>query len=190
MTSNSVYLPNPSPGWALIAQSGVLVDCQVNQPLSTLLTEDFGLSPAQMAKIEALVLDGSPVDDLSATMAYDQSRLALAAGLPGIAGLAIKKDSPVKALRNSITYSGRDQNLSPTKGRIRLALYSLVLNALAPFFLARGVWVTATQLRRYGSFYPQDVLEFQGRQTVVSQFLANIPLDSTETFFLKAALST
>jgi hypothetical protein len=163
----------------------------VDQTLDSLLKVDFGLTPDQIAGLEAIVLDGAPVDDPAKALVRRQSRLALAAGLPGVAGLALKTNSPLKGLRNSITYAAddlTDLTPNPSAGQIVLALYSLVLRNLAPHFLARGVWATAKQLRRYGGFYPDDLIDQGGRKMTVAQFLGHLSAEPSELYFLSAKI--
>ena len=147
-----LHLPEAAPSWGLILQSGVRVPCTVGIPLSLLLRRELQLSEELLWPVETLLLDGSPVDEPDTAIVPDGARLALAAGLPGIAGLAMKSGSAVRALRGSITRKNQDAPVGPTPGSIILSLYSLVLPILAPHFLKRGVIVSVEQLRRYSRF--------------------------------------
>jgi len=144
-----------NPAWGLILQSGVTVACTVGVTLTTLLREGLGLSEEQLRPVDALLLDGMPVDEPKSVVVPDGARLALAAGLPGIAGLAMKSGSAVKALRSGITHTGLGEP-DPRPGTIVLSLYSLVLPLLASHFLQRGIVVEAVQLLRYARFAPDD----------------------------------
>ncbi|MDR1086621.1 MAG: hypothetical protein LBP22_17630 [Deltaproteobacteria bacterium] len=186
---NSLYIEPAGSGWTLLMQSGVMVDCLVDQSLETLLKEDFSLTDCDLTGIEALILDGSSVDDIKNTVVRDQSRLALAAGLPGVAGMALKKDSALKGLRNSITCRAEDIPEKSKPGRICLALYSLVLGRLGSRFLRNGIYVTPKQLLRYASFNLGDLVRVGGRVLPVKDFIKEVEKDPLDLYFLKALVS-
>ncbi len=129
---------NPSL-WHRLFLRGVTVPCRVGIPLRRILLEDFGLAPETADKaVDVYFLDGRPVDDLDTALPADGSRLALAAGLPGVAGIAMKRGSAVKGLRPGITHAGTTAS-EPGAGSLTLALFSLALPMLAGHFLARGL---------------------------------------------------
>lgn len=151
----AVHIPEANPAWGLIFQSGVTVACTVGIPLAPLLKKELGLSGEQLRPVDVFLLDGMPVDDPETCIVPHNARLALAAGLPGIAGLAMKQGSAVRALRAGITHAAGTVP-DPRPGSILLSLYSLVLPLLAGHFLQRGVTVRAAQLLRYARFAPDD----------------------------------
>lgn len=179
-------LLNPAESWNLILQSGVGIDCTVNTPLRSVLREDFSLTDEQLAPIDCFLLDGMPVDEPEQALVAEGSRLALAAGLPGIVGLALKRNSGVKALRAGISHpmnagaSGEDSDglngavaadtaentrqRGPGRGRIILALYSLALPQLAPHFLRMGIYASPAQVLRYSRFAPESPCRCNGME--------------------------
>ncbi|MGL4209551.1 MAG: hypothetical protein ACRCTY_09225 [Candidatus Adiutrix sp.] len=182
----SLHLKNPSQSWALIMQSGVTLKKKVGIPLATFMSEELLLTDEQINLAETLLLDGMPVDDPASAIVNNGSRLALAAGLPGIAGLAMKKNSGVKALRGSITHTSCEP-LCPRMGQVTLALYSLVMPLLAPHFLKEGVWVRLRQLQRYGNFAPLDLCQtYVGPMTVVDFLNHELKSKTIDEFFLTA----
>jgi hypothetical protein len=184
------HIESASPSWTLLMQSGVLVDCRVNQSLGRLLREDFGLSEELLNDVEAIILNGEPVDDPNLTPVAAHSRLALAAGLPGVAGMAVKKNSPLKALRNSITSRGDELDLPHVAGRIVLALYSLTIKRLGPFFLKRGVWVTGKQLTFYGRFALDDIVNLGYITLKVEEWLKELEREPGQLYYLTATLAS
>jgi len=149
-----LHIPDASPAWNLILQSGACMPMTVGIPLHLLLRQELELSEKQLRHVDALIMNGMPVDDQS-TIVPDNARLALAAGLPGIAGLAMKQGSAVRALRGGITHAPGGK-ANPCVGTICLSLYSLVLPLLAGHFLRRGIIVEAAQILRYLRFAPND----------------------------------
>ncbi len=147
----TLHIPDAGSGWELIMQSGVAVACMVGVSLKRLLEEEFALPADLLARIDVLLLDGKPVDTPAETIVRNGVRLAMAAGLPGIAGLAMRSGSAVRGLRPGITHAQADDDPAPVSGPgcIELALFSLALPFLAPHFLARGVIVSAVKLPPY-----------------------------------------
>ncbi len=144
-----LHIEGASRGLCLIMQSGVTLACTTGISLTELLQEEFLLSKEQLKGLDVFMLDGKPVDAPQSALVPDGSRLALAAGLPGIAGLAMKSNSAVRGLRPGITHNA-DKNAPfvprPAPGHIELVLYSLALKRLAPHFLMRGVLLTAVKV--------------------------------------------
>lgn len=163
MTQAKLHIPRARGTWKLIMQSGVGLLVTVGIPLSDFFTGELALSDDEQKNIEAMVLDGMPVDDPAAAVIEDNSRLALAAGLPGIAGLAMKKNSAVRALRGGITHRGLE-HANPRPGRVTLALYSLTLPALSENFLRRGIIISRAQFCLYAPFALDDICIFEGRE--------------------------
>lgn len=176
----TLRIPEANPAWGLILQSGASIACTVGIPLAALLRGELGLSAEQLRPVDALLLDGMPVDEPESTVVPDGSRVALAAGLPGIAGLAMKSGSAVRGLRSGITHTGHERP-NPRPGTILLSLYSLVLPLLAGHFLQRGIVVEAAQLIRYARFAPDDTC-LLGERTLLAenlpQALSHIPPDA------------
>lgn len=164
----TIRIENASPSWKLLMQSGVGVACTVGIPVGKLLETELGLGKENLAAIDTILLDGMPVDNTTTAVVPDKARLALAAGLPGIAGLALKQGSAVRALRGGITHTG-STSAEPGRGRIILSLYSLVIESLGAHFLARGVIVSVAQFRRYARFAPDDICSFKNEAPPASR---------------------
>lgn len=178
----SVHLAKAGSGWGLVMQSGVRVACTVQTPLRDVLAKDFALTADQQKAIDVHMLDGKPVDDIAATLVPDGARLALAAGLPGVAGLAMKTGSPLRGMRPGITHLADEGPINPHQGSIFLALFSLALPLLAPSFLARGVGLSPKQFLRYARVCGAgDTCLFHGQEMLVrevEQHLIDLPEDA------------
>jgi len=176
-------IPEANHAWGLILQSGATVTCTVGIALTTLLRDGLGLSEEQLKPVDALLLDGMPVDEPKNVVVPDGARLALAAGLPGIAGLAMKSGSAVKALRSDITHAGQEEP-NPRPGTVFLSLYSLVLPLLAGHFLQRGIMVKAAQLLRYIRFAPDDQCLLDERALCAKDLLPLLAQAPPDALFL------
>lgn len=180
-----IHLENASASWGLLMQSGVDVSCTVGVPVADFLSEGLAIPDTSIAKIDAVFLDGMPVDDIAAAIVPDGARLALAAGLPGIAGLAMKRGSAVRALRGGITHVA-SAAANPMSGYVTLILYSLVIPMLAPLILRRGVIATFAQLCRYVRFAPEDVVFFEAGGMSISAWLDAFGQNPDEQCFFTA----
>lgn len=169
----SLRIHDASPAWKLLLQSGVGVACTVGIPFTDLLRNELGLDDDQLRPVDALLLDGMPVDEPEATIVPDGARIALAAGLPGIAGLAMKSGSAVRALRSGITHAGGDVS-RPRSGVVLLSLYSLILPLLGGHILQRGVMVKPSQIVRYARFAPDDRPELNGRMVSMPELTQTV----------------
>jgi len=146
-----VHVPEAASGLGLLLQSGVGVDCLTGISLERLLVEELQLGKELRNKLNVFLLDGKPVDEPEKAVIDNGCRLALAAGVPGVVGMAMRSGSPVAAMRPSITHHAgeNEKKAEAAPGRIELALFSLALPFLAPHMLRRGILVTARKLEPY-----------------------------------------
>lgn len=181
----SILIDQAGAPWKLIMQSGVGLHRTIGLSMADFLRDQLELSQEQLALADALVLDGMPVDDPATAIVPDGARLALAAGLPGIAGLAMRSDSAVKVLRATITHL-KQEEANPRPGHILLSLYSLVLPLLAGHFLSRGVLIKAAQFQRYARFSPDDFCLFESQSLKAADLAWKLEPFSQEEFLLTA----
>lgn len=182
----SLHIPEANPAWKLLLQSGVGIDCTVGIPFTSLLRDELGLNDDQLRPVDALLLDGMPVDEPETVIVPDGGRIALAAGLPGIAGLAMKSGSAIRALRSGITHPG-GKAPCPRPGSILLSLYSLVLPLLGAHILRRGVLVDPPQLLRYARFAPEDRVVINGTLLSMQELEQAVSTMPENTVFLLTA---
>ncbi|MBA4357015.1 MAG: hypothetical protein C0405_04735 [Desulfovibrio sp.] len=142
---------------ALLALTPLLregVGAQVRPGLSLrrTLVEDLGLDPVCVEeRVQTVFLDGSPVDDIDADCANPGCTLALAAALPGVAGIAMRRGSPVGVFREGIAHGvPHDVDAGRTGSGEELAVTlklfnSVAVECLAPV-LGRGITLRARRL--------------------------------------------
>jgi hypothetical protein len=98
-------------------------------------------------RIQTVVLDGSPVDDIDHDAARPGCTLALAAAMPGVAGIAMRRGSPVGVFREGVTHhadAGAQQRAEPFE--LTLKLFNSVAVECLARVLAHGVRVPAARL--------------------------------------------
>jgi hypothetical protein len=96
--------------------------------------------------VQAVFLDGKPVDDIDAAVLTDNCVLALSGPLPGLVGAVMRRNSPYSSFRDSISYDG-ERTASGGKCLVRLKLFNLLIRDLGPVFLERGILVQVGDLR-------------------------------------------
>ena len=100
-------------------------------------------------RVATVFLNSQPVDDLDAVSARPGDTLALAAAMPGIAGITMRRNSPVKALRADITCPQAAGEGSPAAGgTVTVKLFNFSALEAGPGLLARGVVAPAEALAR------------------------------------------
>lgn len=130
-----------------LAREGVGVTVPPGRTLRETLTEDLGLCPdCVQERIQTVFLDGSPVDDIDADHARAGCTLALAGALPGVAGIAMRRGSPVGVFREGITHRIAEAESPNAPIHMTLKLFnSVAVECLAQVF-ALGVRVRAGRL--------------------------------------------
>lgn len=154
INDQELLIMTPSTLWRLLLQEGVFLDVTTGTSLRSLLTGQLGLAPDYVERhVDAVFLDGHPIDDIDRTSVPDGGRIAIAGALPGAAGIAMRRNSPVAALRGGITGTNDTDKPAEERGRIQMRIFGLVLHTVAHKLLQRGVIVEAA---RIASFLRED----------------------------------
>jgi hypothetical protein len=78
-------------GFFLLLQQGVKIRRRVGCSVDIFLREEIGAAPETIEKIQSIMLDGKPVDDISSALIHDGSTLALSAAMPGLVGATLRR---------------------------------------------------------------------------------------------------
>jgi len=129
-----------------LLREGVLIDLSPGLSLRQTMIQDLGFCPECVEeRVQTVFLDGSPVDDIDADSAAPGCTLALAGALPGVAGIAMRRGSPVGAFRQGITHVP-----TAAKGveafQVTLKLFNSVALECLPVVLEQGIITTAQRL--------------------------------------------
>ncbi len=136
--------------WALspLFQRGVLVPVTSGTRMPDFLLGSLNIPLDRLKeRVQTILLDGRPVDDLAAWAVGPGSVVALSASLPGLAGATLRRGGKYASLRSSITYTeaAREGDGSGS-GFATLKLFNLLINELGPLLLQRGTLVPASLL--------------------------------------------
>ncbi|MBN2655615.1 MAG: hypothetical protein JXR86_01040 [Spirochaetales bacterium] len=109
-------------------QKGVLVPCLEGETVTAFILRVLNLSREQMEKeVQTLILNNGCVDEPEVRQLITGDTLVLSGAMPGLVGAMLRSNSPIKAMRTTIseTSSGRDESVP--EGMIRLKLFNTVL---------------------------------------------------------------
>lgn len=128
-----------------LLQQGVTIRCRVGCSVSAFLREELHAKDATIEKIQSIMLDGKPVDNLEAAYVSDGSTIALSAAMPGLVGATLRRGGAYASFRTAITYhEGADIRRSG-EGFIRIKLFNLLMAELGPDLLQRGFFLTSKE---------------------------------------------
>jgi hypothetical protein len=130
----------------LLLQQGVKIWRRVGCTVAAFLQEELGAGPATIEKIQSIMLDGKPVDDIGSAMIRDGSVLALSAAMPGLVGATLRRGGAYSALRSVITYHDTGEACKPGEGWVSIKLFNLMMAELGPGLLRQGVLIRAHDL--------------------------------------------
>lgn len=130
----------------LLLQQGVTIRRRVGCGVEAFLREEIGAGPETIGRIQSIMLDGRPVDDIRTAVVTDGSTLALSAALPGLVGATLRRGGAYSSLRSGITYHTRGSAAAGT-GWVTVKLFNLIMGELGPGLLREGVLVRTADLR-------------------------------------------
>ena len=134
------------PGFFLLLQQGVMIRSRVGCSVETFLREELKAAPGMIEKIQSIMLDGKPVDDINKAMLHDGSTLALSAAMPGLVGATLRRGGAYSSLRSAITYHETGNVCMPGEGWVNIKIFNLLMAELGPNLLGKGVLVRAVDL--------------------------------------------
>ncbi len=129
-------------------QEGVILETDTGASVREFLCRSLGLQEDYVEKrISTIFLDGKPVDNLDASLVNDGSVLALSAAMPGLVGATLRKGGYYAPMRKAISHHAESPPSTRKRGKIRLKLFNMILQELAPRLLYAGVWVPTYSLK-------------------------------------------
>jgi hypothetical protein len=140
----------------LLLQQGVLIRRRVGLPVDSFLRQELGAGAETIEKIQSVLLDGKPVDDIGAAIIRDGSTLALSAAMPGLVGATMRRGGAYASLRNAITYHETGETGEAREGWVRIKLFNLLMAELGPSLLRGQVLVASSVLLDLITELPED----------------------------------
>lgn len=169
---NLTMTPKTAPEWNTVLRGGFLVHVPGPVRLSDLLRKQLGLEYEYVQeRVATIFVNGKPVDDADAAYVGKDCIVALAGFMPGIAGITMRRNSPVAAMRCQITY-GEYVEMPDEPGYVTVRLFSTVALEAGPDVLARGIFLRRADLADFLS--SRDGLFLSG---VISAEFNGAPVD-------------
>jgi len=129
-----------------LLQQGVKIRCRVGCSVADFLRNELCASQAIIEKIQSIMLDGKPVDDMASSLVHDGSVLALSAAMPGLVGATLRRGGAYSSFRSGITYHEADKSCVPGEGSVGIKIFNLLMDEMGPGLLQKGVDVKAADL--------------------------------------------
>jgi len=134
-----------------LLREGVAVSLRPGLSLRQTMIQDLGFCPECVEeRVQTVFLDGSPVDDIDTDSVSPGCTLALAGALPGVAGIAMRRGSPVGVFREGITHdTGHAEAAQAVTGHplaVTLKLFNSVALECLTTVLEQGVELRAARL--------------------------------------------
>ena len=130
----------------LLLQQGVKIRRRVGCSVDDFLRQELGAAPAMIEKIQSIMLDGKPVDEIGAAKIHDGSVLALSAAMPGLVGATLRRGGAYASFRSAITYHEAGKACASGEGWVSIKLFNLMMAELGPGLLRQGVLIRAHDL--------------------------------------------
>jgi len=140
----------------LLLQQGVTIRSRSGCSVAAFLREEIGADSKTIEKIQSVILDGSPVDDLESAMIKDGSVLALSAAMPGLVGATLRRGGTYSSLRNVITYHETQEECVRGEGLVQIKVFNLLMAELGPGLLQRGVVISSEDFILFAAGQSQD----------------------------------
>lgn len=109
---------------------------------------DMGGEPDYLdQRIQTILLNGKPVDDVDSTRIHDGVVLAFSSAMPGVAGATLRKGGKYAPMRAAISCHDNDAQVGGEYVYATLKLFNMVAEELGAFFLEKGIFVTGSDIR-------------------------------------------
>lgn len=144
------------PHFVLLLQQGVTIRTRVGCSIGAFLREEIGATTGTIEKIQSVILDGRPVDDIEAALIKDGSILALSAAMPGLVGATLRRGGTYSSFRSAITYHETGGEHASGEGFVQIKLFNLLIAELGPVLLRKGVILSSGNFLSFAAEQPAD----------------------------------
>ncbi|PIE67779.1 MAG: hypothetical protein CSA23_02255 [Deltaproteobacteria bacterium] len=130
-----------------LLEIGVGLQANTGCTLRVFLCGQLGLSEEYLEnRIQTLLLDYRPVDDVDTARIRNGATLALSAAMPGLVGATMRKGGRYAAFRQSISQGVETDDRRRSQGRVTLKVFNLIAQEIGQGLLASGVEVRGSDL--------------------------------------------
>lgn len=109
-------------------QRGVLIQFYPGETVTSFILRVLNIGPQAMDReVQTLILNNGCVDSPEIRELVSGDTLVLSGAMPGLVGAMLRSNSPIKAMRQTISESSSGRDSSIPDGMIRLKLFNSVL---------------------------------------------------------------
>lgn len=109
-------------------QKGVFVTLNSGETVNDFIQRVLSIDEDSMNKeIQTLILNNGCVDEPETVKLVSGDTLVLSGAMPGLVGAMLRSNSPIKAMRQSLSASERNKDASIPEGMVKLKLFNSVL---------------------------------------------------------------
>lgn len=125
--------------WAGALHGGFALRVPKTMYIRELLTAFAGLEPDYVEdRIQAIFVDGHPVDDIDTAPVRLLQELSLSSAMPGVAGIVMGRANAFAVYRRDITYHAEADGEEQGPGLILMRLFNFIAFEAGHYFLALG----------------------------------------------------
>jgi len=144
------------PHFVLLLQQGVTIRSRTGCSVGAFLREEIGATAGTIEKIQSVILDGRPVDDIESAVVKEGSVLALSAAMPGLVGATLRRGGTYSSFRNAITYHETAEKYAFGEGFVQIKIFNLLMAELGPALLQKGVILSSANFLSFAAEQPPD----------------------------------
>lgn len=134
--------------WAAVLGGGVGIATFMGISLKDFLCRHLAIPEDYLEhRIQTILLNSRPVDDVEKTIIADGDVIALSAAMPGLAGATLRRGGHLSPMRAAI--SGPRRQTMPVEkstGMVILKLFNLVAREMGPLILSGEIRLKAKQV--------------------------------------------
>ncbi len=145
--------------FVILLQQGVIIRSRIGCSIGAFLREEIGATERTIEKIQSVILDGSPVDDIESALLKAGSVLALSAAMPGLVGATLRRGGTYSSFRSAITYHETGEECASGEGFVQIKVFNLLMAELGPALLQRGVILSSVDFLSFASGQSPDFWE-------------------------------
>lgn len=123
-------------------QKGVWMEFRPGETVTAFIQRVLSLDYDRMkGEVQTLILNNGCVDEPDSTELIPGDTLVLSGAMPGLVGAMLRSDSPIKAMRQTLSRDASSRRLPVEGNRIRLKLFNTILSQYKERILSLGFYM-------------------------------------------------
>ncbi|SDK95803.1 hypothetical protein SAMN05660337_1839 [Maridesulfovibrio ferrireducens] len=160
----TVTIAAETPGTVTLLQKGVGVRGTAGMSIREFIKSCVGFAPDYIEqRVRTVFLNNCPADDIDSVRVKDGDILSLSGALPGVAGMAMGRDTAISAFRSEIS-AKNTEDVGEGEILVTVKLFNLIAKEGGPGLLKQGVIVDAALiLQTFGEKAPDGITADSGK---------------------------